>query len=158
MASKDDGKSKASVPAPVTYAGDKIQKKLLWAGIVLLVIGWFCRPGKIGGQSALPKQPMICADAVSVHMPNPGKMSVQKVRPDCLSGLVFTDDSPEDYGMNFKVYGNVDVCFWDADHCSGWSRLSVDNMVQPEAKKLPRYSGFRLIGDPGFVEIRSFRK
>ncbi len=157
MASKDEGKSEAPVSAPVTYAGDSIQKKLIWIGVILLAVGWFSRQGKTAGQSSAPKQIPVCADAVSVNLADSESMMAQKVRPDCLSGLVFTNNADK-YRMDFKVYGNVDVCFWDTDHCSGWRRLSVDNIVQPEAKELPRYSGFRLIGDSGVVEIRTFKK
>lgn len=149
-------KPKTEVSAPVTYAGDSAQGKFLWIGIILLVLGWLSQGGKIGGQSALPKQPPICSDAKSVQV-QPSGSATQSVRPDCLSGLIFTNN-PSGYEVNFKVYGNVDVCFWDEDHCSGWKRLSVDNMIQTEAKKLPKYSAFRLVGDSGVVEIRLFKK
>lgn len=153
---KEESKSGTPASAPVTYSGDSIQKKLVWIGAILIAIGWFSKSGKIGGQSALPKQPPICSDAKSVHV-RPGGSASQNVRPDCLSGLIFTND-PSGYEVNFEVYGNVDVCFWDEDHCSGWKRLSVDNMVQTEAKKLPKYTAFRLIGDSGTVEVRLFKR
>lgn len=151
MASKkEDAKA---VSAPVSYAGDSIQKKILRIGLLLISIGLI--KGYIGNyQSGVSSgnQP-ICGDAVTYRLSSGQSVVEQKVHKDCLSGLIFSPDiSAGKIGIDAP--GSVSICLWNRDRCVGWVHTENDNSQEMKKNEIPEYSAIRLIGDEGVATLR----
>lgn len=158
MANKDDGKSAAAPVAPVSYAGDPIQKKLLWIGLILLGVGYFSTDqnrssGSGAGDSGLAmcdglKKPVLTREASPVR---------QTVLDDCFS-VVLIPPSSARHKVAVNSPGMIEFCYWRNNRCIAWLKTK-DGQIQEKVRgEIPNdYSAILMRGDPGTAEIHLLR-
>lgn len=95
----------------------------------------------------------ICADAERVELWKFVGEVKQKVRPTCLSGLVFLPDLPMDL-IAIDAPGKVSICLWNKNRCVGWVHTSDRNYQEKKKSEIPAYSAIRLMGDEGTAIIK----
>ena len=154
MASRDDGKSAATPVAPVSYAGDSIQRKILWAGLILLGIGFISKQWNINSDSGSGSSALVMCGGLKRPELNLNSSPVrQKVRNECFSTVIVAPSAPRSKVV-WHAPGRVDVCFWKANRCLAWMRIGRNEIQEKTRKEIPPdYTALLFKGDPGDLEV-----
>lgn len=155
MANKEDGKSAVAV----SYAGDSIQRKLFWVGLILLSAGLLIKSCSGSGKVAVSDM-VICGGSAPELSPASPLVKVS-ISQDCYSVVMIAPSVNSRVDIIPKK--SADVCFWNGSRCVAWMNIgyrkapTVLTRRDIPKKNYPEYSSILIKGDPGETEVRLSR-
>lgn len=154
MASKEDGKSAVAV----SYAGDSIQRRIFWIGLILIFSG-LMKGCFSSGKS--PDSGMVMCGGSAPELSPASPLVRVNISQSCYSVVMIAPSANSRVDIIPKK--SADVCFWNGTQCVAW--LHIRYRKPPVAltrkdipkKNYPEYSSILIKGDPGETEVRLSR-
>ena len=154
---KEEGKA---VSAPVSYAGDSIQRNLFWIGLLLIPLGLMKNCS--ANRNTANEQLVTCEGVPPELSPASPLLTVRLngINHSCYS-MVFVAPSANS-AVRIIANGTVDVCFWKDNRCVAWAHQKNNSLVEVTRsdipkKNYPEYSAILIKGDSGDAVIRLSR-
>lgn len=154
MANKEEGKSAAAV----SYAGDSIQRKLFWVGLIL-VSGGLMKGCFSSGKS--PESGMIICSGAAPELSPSSPLVKIGISQDCYTVVMIAPSVNSRVDIVPKK--SAEVCFWNGSRCVAWMNIgyrkapTVLTRKDIPKKNYPEYSSILIKGDPGETEVRLSR-